>query len=803
MSRNIFCLSVWVLAFFLLTGCSNPEERRDAYYQKAVTHFEGERYSLAEVEIRNALRIDPDFAKAQLLLGRVYFVQKNWRSSYAVLNSAVDLDPDLLEAHLYLGRIYHMAGESEQAEEKARMVLERDPGNADAGIIMATVMIRQGELEAGRMSLEEIIAAHPDREEPYILLSRVLAGQNLAGNAVDVLSAGLEVLPDNRTLMLAMAGVFESVQDYCGAEEEYRRIVAHDPGNGDMHLMLVHFFQRTGQVDEAMKEFQSLMLARPDDNRSYLGLGAMYMEESRFQDAVQVLEQGRAYLGGDYDLSFALAETYLDMGDVPAARAMLHEEIKRDPEHLRALDAGKYLAGIYYDQGDLDKAARQLDMVLRRNPDDVHARLMQGRVFLGRGEPAMAVQTLRRAYREKRDDPEIPLLLARAHFQNNEPLMAVEYLRGVSRSSPGYARARQELAEYHLRQGDHFRALQELDRVLTAEPGNLPARIKRGDVLAMKGDAALAAEEYSLLLQDEEWAGTGHYKLGVLEASRGNFPEAHRLLDLALSPESPGRPVLQAKVMTYLSQNKAADAAVFVQSQRIAHPDDAFLVLLLGDVYLADQEQVKAREMFALAASMEPQWMLPYMRKAALDAESEKWGSGIEALKRALFFEPESIQVGFMLGTFYEQAGQKDRAEKQYAAILERDPGFWPAANNLAFMYASSSEEQKLQKALELASKAAKSNHPQALDTLGWTHYRLGNLDMAREKLDLARQGDPQNLDIAYHLAVILAESGDKAGALGVLEQAMSSPGVDGVSARMLELRQELDTQDTPAESTF
>ncbi len=793
MSRNIFCLSVWVLAFFLLTGCSNPEERRDAYYQKAVTHFEGERYSLAEVEIRNALRIDPDFAKAQLLLGRVYFVQKNWRSSYAALNSAVDLDPDLLEAHLYLGRIYHMAGESEQAEEKARMVLERDPGNADAGIIMATVMIRQGKFEAGRLILEEIIAAHPDREEPYILLSRVLAGQNLAGNAVDVLSAGLEVLPDNRTLMLAMAGVFESVQDYCGAEEEYRRIVAHDPGNGDMHLMLVHFFQRTGQVDEAMKELQSLMLARPDDNRSYLGLGAMYMEESRFQDAVQVLEQGRAYLGGDYDLSFALAETYLVMGDVPAARAMLHEEIKRDPEHLRALDAGKYLAGIYYDQGDLEKAAHQLDMVLRRNPDDVHARTMQGRIFLARGEPAMAVQTLRRAYREERDDPEIPLLLARAHFQNNEPLMAVEYLRGVSRSSPGYARARKELAEHHLGQGDHLRALQEIDRVLSADPGNMPARIQRGDVLAMKGDASLAAEEYSLLLQDEEWAGTGHYKLGVLEASRGNFALAHSHLEKALARSPLNQQVLQARVMVDLSQNRVEEAGTYVQELRAEHPGEAFLALLHGDVYLAGQDPVMAREMFALAASMEPEWMVPWTRKATLDAEAKNWKPGIAALEKALLLEPESIQVGFMLGTFYEQAGQKDMAEKQYAAILERDPGFWPAANNLAFMYASSSEEQKLQKALELASKAAKSNHPQALDTLGWTHYRLGNLDMALEKLDLARQGDPQNLDIAYHLAVVLAEIGDRVGALGVLEQAMSSPGADGVSARMLELRQELD----------
>jgi len=793
MARNIFCLTVWVVAFFLLTGCSNPQERRDAYYQKAINHFEVESYNLAEVEIRNALRIDSDFEQGHLLLGRIYFIQKNWKGSYAALNRAVGLDPDLLDAHLYLGRIYHMAGETDRAEKKACLVLEHDPENADAGIIMATARIRQGEPEAGRLLLEEIMAGHPGREEPYILLSQLLAGQNLAGDAVDILSAGLEVLPDNRALMLAMAGVFEDVQDYCRAEETYRSMIAHDPGNVDLHLILVHFFQRTGQVDAAIKELQSLMLTRPDDSRSYLSLKAMYMEDSRFQDAAQVLERGRQALGGDYDLSFALAETYLVMGDVPAAKALLQEEIERDPEHLRALDAGKYLAGIYYDLGSLDKAARQLDMVLRRNPDDSHARILQGRVFLGQGESAMAVQTLRRAFREARDDPEIPLLLARAHFQSNEPFLAVEYLRGIPRSSSGYARARQELAEHYLRQGDHLRALQEIDRVLSADSGKLSARLMRADVLAMKGDASLAAEEYSLLLEHEEWAGMGHYKLGVLEASRGNFSRAHSHLDLALAHLPLNQQVLQARVMAFLTQNRVEDAGSYLQELRAEHPHDAFLALLQGDVCLAGQEPVMAREMFVLASSMEPEWTAPYLRKAALDAEEQNWKNGIAALKKAVFLEPESIQAKFLLGTFYEQDGQKELAEIQYAHILKMDPGFWAAANNLAFMYASTSDEQKLQKALELALIAAKSNHPLALDTLGWVHYRLGNLDMALEKLDLARQGDPKNMEIAYHLAVVMAETGDRAGALGVLEQAMSSPGVDGVSARMLELRQELD----------
>jgi tetratricopeptide (TPR) repeat protein len=134
-----------------------------------------------------------------------------------------------------------------------------------------------------------------------------------------------------------------------------------------------------------------------------------------------------------------------------------------------------------------------------------------------------------------------------------------------------------------------------------------------------------------------------------------------------------------------------------------------------------------------------------------------------------------SVPGNTMLGTILELQGRKDEAKQRYNKALQIDPRAAVAANNLAWINATSNGN--LDVALELA-QTAKSRLPtrhEVDDTIGWIYYKKGLSSMAIEALKTSTQRAPDNALYNYHLALAYNQSGNKADARKHLEKALSS----------------------------
>ena len=74
-----------------------------------------------------------------------------------------------------------------------------------------------------------------------------------------------------------------------------------------------------------------------------------------------------------------------------------------------------------------------------------------------------------------------------------------------------------------------------------------------------------------------------------------------------------------------------------------------------------------------------------------------------------------------------------------------------------ALGYTMADRNENLQEALQMIEKAAALNpdDPAITDSLGWVHYRLGNLDLAEEYLRKAYAAYPDG-EVAAHLGEVL-----------------------------------------------
>jgi tetratricopeptide (TPR) repeat protein len=81
----------------------------------------------SEKSIREALRLDPGFAKAHFQLGTVLEDKGEPEAALAELKEAARLDPAYPEPHMAMARIYHKIGQEDAAREEVKTYLRLHP----------------------------------------------------------------------------------------------------------------------------------------------------------------------------------------------------------------------------------------------------------------------------------------------------------------------------------------------------------------------------------------------------------------------------------------------------------------------------------------------------------------------------------------------------------------------------------------------------------------------------------------------------------------------------------------------------
>jgi tetratricopeptide (TPR) repeat protein len=159
--------------------------------------------------------------------------------------------------------------------------------------------------------------------------------------------------------------------------------------------------------------------------------------------------------------------------------------------------------------------------------------------------------------------------------------------------------------------------------------------------------------------------------------------------------------------------------------------------------------------------------------EAQLLRDAKAWKETYEMLDRAVKEHPDSFELLYDRAMAAERVDRLDVLEQDLRRVIKMKPDYAHAYNALGYTLAEKTE--RLAEARDLIEKAYKlqPDDPFILDSLGWIHYRQGNVDDALKHLQAAyaMRTDPE---IAAHLGEVLWKSGQRDEAQKIWRTALS-----------------------------
>lgn len=355
--------------------------------------------------------------------------------------------------------------------------------------------------------------------------------------------------------------------------------------------------------------------------------------------------------------------------------------------------------------------------------------------------------------------PEAHLAIAQAALIANKFDVAKNELDTANKLRPGWELAAQMQGQMLLKESP--------DKAITYFQGFLKQYPKAGDVrmsyaktLVSQKRFEEAKPEFVKLVESSKGSPEISAVVGLLSLESNDYPMADKYFQQSISsgfkdPE---------QLYGYLgrSAERQKDDAKALDWYAKIKPGEHYLEgrLSAAGVLARTKNVDVAIKMLDEVNDLTPeQQVLVIQNEANLLNQAKRSQESFTLLDNASKSFPQSAELTYDHAMAAERVGKYDIMETQLRKLIKGKPEFAAAYNALGYSFADRNIKlPEAQNLLETAVKLAPDDH-YMLDSLGWVHYRLGNLDKAAEFLKKAYtvQADPE---IAAHLGEVLWKQG-------------------------------------------
>ena len=418
----------------------------------------------AELEYREAVRLDPKFEDAWRNLGYLEWTRHRPEEAREALLKAIALSPEDSFAHYYLGRLEMEAGQYNDAFRELSLSRLPWPEDTEFLIQVARGYVALGKQQEAQKILRQVATQPLRASESARVASLLLAVRDYGATIALLKSASTRGAPDDvawarfdLALTYLQAGNYEqSVQEtrsYIDQQHAREPSSAMAPGWSLLGITEA----RLGHSEPAEVALRQAAALDPGNEEHWLNLTRELMATSQYAEAISATQQGIAANPKSYALQLRLGAAQLAAGRYQQAEGVFRTLV----------EAGDPLPTSYIG----------LAQVLLRE---------------GRAEDATNILTA--AEQKIGDNFLLSYFLGLALDRTGKKREAAQAFRKALQLSPGSSQAHLGLGKSQLALGQVKQAIAELQEALRLDPGNVPARRLLSQAYRRAGDSKLAQE---------------------------------------------------------------------------------------------------------------------------------------------------------------------------------------------------------------------------------------------------------------------------------------------------------------------
>ena len=661
--------------------------------------------------------------------------------------------------HVQRAKQFQSEGDFRASLIELKNALQQNPKNAEARLLLADLYVLLGNGAAADKELQRARGLGVSGAYIEQLSIRTKLLQNKFDEVLVALAdGGLESQPKFQVLRGDALFGLDKIDE---AEEAFRSVLKQNPNEEGALLGLTRIALVSKHNEAAADTLQTLLKVNPENAEAWQLSGDLARLNKAAADAVTAYQRTIELLPATITTRTAiraranLTRILLSQGQFAAAKEHVDYLLKAVPKHPMS----NYLAALLaYEEKDYAKSRDYLLQTSKVSPDFLPGLFLFGSVNFSLGNLEQAEVQLARVVAER----------------------------------PSLTPARMMLMEIRLRQAESGEVMDILEPALAQQPQNARLLALAGQAALQEGDMETSRQYLTKAVAKQPDDSRLRAQLAMLYLAEGNDAQAIEELERAVeSGKAPGREQSML-ALTHLKQKHFDEALRVAQDLATVNPDSAYAQNLLGVVLGAKGDVRQAKDAFAKALQLDPEFSpaalnlvrfdvqegnLDHARERLdrlvrqngsdvsamlalaqlADAENDR-EQAVEWLEKARLADGKAMAPRLVLTHYYSRMGELDRAREIAREVVAID-----SRNPLALMALGRVEigSRDYSAAVSTFEKAVKeAPGAQSYYSLGVAQFRANDDGAARNSLKQALKLRPEHLQTASLLVLLDVKAG-------------------------------------------
>jgi len=585
------------------------------------------------------LGVKPDDGAALQTLGIAFLQQKNYRKARDCLEKALPLVPDKISCKLQL----------------------------------AEAQLRQNEDAAAMTLLQQIIAEKPVKRA-YALIGEA---NLMAGNRQEALKAfkkERELHGNDVALQEHIATLHYELGFFVPAKKEYETLASMDPEHAEARYYLALIALGEKNVRAGEDYYTKAQKLGGGSEAIHYQIGHLFTANGAYGQAIGAYLKCTALNAKNEKALCELSDAYLQTKSDTAAAAVNVQLFRLDNKKYapRLAQAGH----LYLRHNQEKAAASSYALFLQKGFSDMQVNVAYAGILYRASNVSQVIELLRGLSGDYARDTSTLLMLSDAYCRTGQFKQALPWLSKLRQITTGIRLEARLSAVANEKCSDTITAIGMYVRLLTFPPDSLHTEeaYHLANLYENKQLTENAIARYEQNMKESPDDLRSHERVGAIYMERKDWPDAQRVLEIALKFPHVNANIQKMLAHTYAVSNNPDKAAALYTVYLARVKDDLSSWKELTDIYYRRDKFAEAIEPLKQVTALQPDNFEAWYRLGVCYIAGENFTAAIAPLGRARALKPDNLQAIELAARCYRNRNETSTLKSILREWIALDP---------------------------------------------------------------------------------------------------------------------------------